>query len=65
MATTPRSAPWYAVVIEAEVVPDVLGPYRSLGIAEKTAASWNAKHTGHEEPRAFVVSMSPDLRAIR
>jgi hypothetical protein len=56
---------WYAVVIEAEVIPDVVGPFRSPKLAEAVAASWNEQHTGYEEPQAFVVSMIRDLRAIR
>ncbi len=56
---------WYAVVIEAEVVPDVVGPFRSLDIAQETADTWNANHVAYEEPQAFVVAMTRDVHAIR
>jgi hypothetical protein len=57
-------ASWYAVVIEAETVPDVIGPFRSWDMARSVADKWNAtqdslfQHRHIESTtRAFVVLM--------
>jgi hypothetical protein len=59
---------WYAVVIEAEVVPDVLGPFRSRANAKDAADEWNTAQDDlfrrrliESTSRAFVVPMVRDL----
>lgn len=51
---------WWAVVIEGEEIPDVLGPYRSRVRAQSVADDWNRTNTD----RAFLVRMTNDPRTL-
>jgi hypothetical protein len=54
MKTSPTQ---YVVMIEGEDFPDLIGPFRSEGIATEVADRWNREHDTDRAGKAWVMPL--------